>query len=244
MSISTFRIQAQNHKWFAFLVRSIMTLLFTLMLILCQQMGIQGLLYMLAIYILIDSGITIATSLLYRRGDWMIFGIIASMIGSYGLFPAITPAFFILALITAWTALRGIFELSAALKLHQSRRSPIWLALSALLSIVFSLFSIITTPDQILSTRWLLIIYLACIGTIWMFLAFAMRKQDQASTEAPMPHQPIPTSIVPLELKPARYINVTSIPQDSAQLILMKLPKPSPLKVNAMYDMDSVQQER
>jgi len=220
MSISAFQIQAQNHTWFAFLVRSIMTLLFTLMLLLWQQIAIHGLLYMLATYILIDSGITIVTGLLYRRGDWMIFGIIASMMGCYGLFPPTTPELFILALITAWTALRGIFELSAALKLHQSRHSPIWLALSALLSILFSLLSITTAPDQLLSTHWLLVIYLACTGTVWMYLAFAMRKQTQASTEAPTPI----LIMTPRESTSSSYIQVSlrSIPKDSARLLIME----------------------
>ncbi len=178
MNISTVSAQAQNHTWFAFLLRSILTLLVTLTLILWQPIGIHELLYLVAIYILIDSAITIVTGLLYRRGDWMIFGIIASLIGSYGLFPPTDPAFFFLALITAWTLLRGIFELSAALKMHESSRSPIWLSLSAAISILFSLLSIAASPEQALNLHWPLLIYLTSIGSIWMALAFAMRKQD------------------------------------------------------------------
>jgi len=178
MTISTLSAHALHHTWCAFLLRSLITLLFTLTLILWQPITISALLYLLVVYILIDSAITIATGLLYRRGDWMIFGIIACLIGSYGLFPPAAPAFFFLALITAWTLLRGIFELSAALKMHECSRSPIWLSLSASISILFSLFSIIASPEQAMSLHWPLLIYLASIGSIWMCLAFAMRKQD------------------------------------------------------------------
>jgi uncharacterized membrane protein HdeD (DUF308 family) len=87
MSISNLRTQAQNHTWFAFLLRSIVTLLFTLALMIWHPISMQSLLYLFSMYILVDSSITIITGLLYRRGDWMIFGIIASLIGCYGMYP-------------------------------------------------------------------------------------------------------------------------------------------------------------
>jgi uncharacterized membrane protein HdeD (DUF308 family) len=92
--------------------------------------------------------------------------------------PPAEPAFFFLALITAWTSLRGIFELSAALKMHQSRRSPHWLALSAAISILFSLISIAIYPEDAMNMHWLLTVYTASIGSIWLALAYAMRSQD------------------------------------------------------------------
>jgi len=165
-----------KRKWLAFLTRGLFSLLFAVPLIFWPNINIAALLFLSAVYVLIDGTIAIWTGLLSQQGDLIVFGFIAILIGSYAFFPDGASNFFFLAFITAWALLRGIFELHAAFKLRRIFHHEWWLLISGTLSLMLSMVSISLAPSQVMGALWIFIVYVVVSGSIWIFLALEFRS--------------------------------------------------------------------
>ncbi len=167
---------ASQRKWLAFLCRGLFSLLFAMTLLLWPKMTIAVLLFLSAVYVLMDGTIAIWSGLLSQQGDLMVFGFIAILIGSYAFFPEAATGICFLAVITGWALLRGLFEVHAAFKLRHTMHHEWWLLISGTLSLMLSVFCITVAPSQVMGTVWILIGYALMSGLTWIFLALEFRS--------------------------------------------------------------------
>jgi len=177
---------ASQRKWLACLIRGLFSLLFAFALLVWPQMTIAAMLFLSAVYVLLDGTLAIWTGLLSQQGDLMMFGFIAVLIGSYAFFPGAATGFFFLAFITGWALLRGLFEIHAAFKLRHTIQHEWWLVTSGTLSLMLSVLCITVAPSQVMGTLWVLIGYAAISGVIWIFLAFEFRRLQRLAIPFPI----------------------------------------------------------
>jgi uncharacterized membrane protein HdeD (DUF308 family) len=178
MNLSNFENLQMSPKWLAFLIRGIFILLFAVTLVVWPTITIDALVFLFGTYVLIDSAITIWTGAVSQQRDFIMFGLISILIGSYAFFSPQPTGSFLLALIIAWAFLRGIFEISTALKTHPKMTNEWGLILSGILSIVLGLISITISGTQALVMVWILVGYSVVIGVTWIFLALEIHAID------------------------------------------------------------------
>jgi uncharacterized membrane protein HdeD (DUF308 family) len=179
MKLRYFDSDTVSQKWFIFLLRGLLTICFAVILLIHPKLEIEILVFLFGVYILTDAVVTICAGVMSQKEDFTLFGLITIIIGIYSLFPHKESAFFFLSLVAAWSLLRGIFEISAALKSHKKITNNWELILSSGLTSLFFILSILLHPSQVLNIIWILIIYFFSIGVIWIFYAFEIRAIDQ-----------------------------------------------------------------
>jgi uncharacterized membrane protein HdeD (DUF308 family) len=178
MFLTNFENPQMSQKWLAYLMRGIFILLFAVTLVVWPQMTIDALIFLFGTYILIDGAITIWTGVISHQRDFVMFGLLSILIGTSAFLPHQIDGSFLLTLIIAWSLLRGIFEISTALKVRPRITNEWGLSLSGILSISLGLVSITISGSQALIMIWIFVGYSIVIGVTWIFLALEIHAID------------------------------------------------------------------
>jgi uncharacterized membrane protein HdeD (DUF308 family) len=178
MNLSNFENPQMSQKWLAFLIRGIFILLFAVTLVVWPTMTIDALVFLFGTYVLIDGAITIWTGAVSQQRDFVMFGLLSILIGTSAFFTHQLSGSLLLTLIIAWSFLRGIFEISTALKARPKMTNEWGLILSGILSIFLGLVSLTVSGSQALVMVWILVGYSVVIGVTWIFLALEIHAID------------------------------------------------------------------
>jgi len=144
-----------------------------------------GLVLLFGIYVLVDGILTLVSAAKeraeYGRGWLVLEGVVDILIG---LATFAWPGKTMLALtylIAVWAIIKGIFELSGAVRLRKYIRHEWLYIVGGLLSILLGL-AIIGRPTQgALAITWLLGIYGVFFGAVLLGLSFNLRKMEKTA---------------------------------------------------------------
>lgn len=173
-------------NWWMFALRGLIALLFSLVALLQPNLTLTALVLLFGAFALLDGVFAIASAIANRvpeyRG-WVLFeGITGVIIGVVTVvFPNITELV-LLYLIAGWSIVTGLFEILAAIDLHQVIEREWWLVLSGILSTTFGILVALQPQAGAIAITWMLGLYAILFGAILLILAFRLQNLHKLMT--------------------------------------------------------------
>lgn len=169
------------NKWWVLLLNGICAIIFGIIAFTWPHITLIALAIVYGIYSLID-GITMIGAVFARNksgqswGHLLFHGIISIIAGLIALvWPAIT-AIALLIVIAIWAIIRGISEISAAIRLRKVINNEWLLVLGGVISILFGLLLFARPRVGALSVVWLIGLFAIVHGIILVALSFKLHN--------------------------------------------------------------------
>lgn len=181
-------------NWVGFLVRGILAIALGAVAILSPFSALIAFAIALAAFAFIDGAIAMITGIKGAREKsqrwWALAlsGLAGIMVAAFfvllPLFTTLTLAIASIVAISVWAVLRGVFDISAAVRLRKEMKGEWLLGLSGMLSLLIGLglpFLLVLFPGAtILSLGWLIGVYAIAAGVLLIGLGFRLRSRGAA----------------------------------------------------------------
>ena len=167
--------------WWGFAIRGIVALFFGLAAFIWPRLTLNILVALFGAFVFIDGILSIITAFGHKAeySQWWLLlleGVASVLIGIFAFtWPGITALFLIL-LIAFWALATGILEIVAAIWLRKIIAGEWGLALSGILSVVFSLILLLRPSAGALAVIWVIGLYAIFFGLLLLYLAFKLRS--------------------------------------------------------------------
>jgi uncharacterized membrane protein HdeD (DUF308 family) len=180
---ATLRVIAEN--WWLMLLRGIAAVAFGLLAFVWPGTTLLTLVILFGAYAMVDGLLALGAA--FGRGkssgsSWWLaivgaLGIVAGF--ATFLWPGLT-AILLLVFIGAWTLLRGILEIAAAIQMRRETEDAWLLALDGVISVIFGL-SVLAYPGAgALALIWIIAAYAVASGVVLIMLSFRARQHRRA----------------------------------------------------------------
>jgi uncharacterized membrane protein HdeD (DUF308 family) len=176
-----------NRLWL--FIRGVAAIIFGFLAFTWPAPTLLAMVILIGAYALVDG---ISALVLMRRGpeerhrhDWLVIAsaIAAIVVGVLTfIWPGIT-AVALLTLFATWSIVRGVFELTAAIRLHKEIRHEWLLGIAGALSIIVGVWLFTQPALGLLAMTWMIGFYAVALGVLYIGLAFELGRIDRH-----MPH--------------------------------------------------------
>lgn len=135
-------VEGLARNWWLVALRGLAAIIFGVLTIINPAMSLAVLILFFGAYALADGVFTVIAAVMKRRDEprWLgllVSGILGILIGGLTfMMPGVTTLV-LLYIIASWAVIRGVLEISVALKLRKEIQGEFWLILAGALSIVF-----------------------------------------------------------------------------------------------------------
>jgi uncharacterized membrane protein HdeD (DUF308 family) len=168
-----------SRHWWMVALRGVAAILFALFAYFWPGLTLFALVILFGVYALADG---IMATVVGARAHWwmvMIFGLIGITAGVIAfLRPGIT-ALALLSLIAAWAIIRGVLEITAAIRLRKEITNEWWMVFAGLLSIAFGIAMVAYPGAGALALLWVIATYSLILGVVMLAFAFRLRGVGQ-----------------------------------------------------------------
>ena len=180
-------LEVMSRNWWALLIRGIAAVLFGLaILFLWPGLVIQTLVWVFAVYAVVDGIFAIITGIQHRtHPNWwavVLEGIISILagIGAF-LFPGLA-VLTLLYIIAFWAVATGVLQIISAIQLRKEIDNEWMLILGGILSIIFGVLLVIFPESSIVTLLWLFGGLSIAWGIMLIILAFRVRNMGGTAT--------------------------------------------------------------
>lgn len=180
---------AKNHRWLY--VRGIAAILFGVLAIIWPGITLLALVLLVGAYALVDG---IAALVLVFRGrhsrTGSVWPLILAAIAGIGtaiitvLWPGIT-AIALLAIFAAWSIVRGVFDIWAAIRLRKEIEGEWLLGLAGALSVAVGILLIAFPGPGLLALIWLMAAYAILLGIVYISLGYELGHKERPLRHVP-----------------------------------------------------------
>jgi len=178
-------------RWWAFVLRGIAAVLFGLLTFVVPGMALLTLVFLVGVYAFVEGVINLA-SVFRRTGPpgkpaWAaaIEGIASILVGLLAFFVPRLTALGLLALIAAWSLVRGALEIAAAIRLRREIKGEWMLALSGVLSIAFGILLFMFPGAGALAVVLWIGAYAVVFGGVLIALGLKLRSWARTGRQHP-----------------------------------------------------------
>ncbi|HEU0140952.1 MAG TPA: HdeD family acid-resistance protein [Bryobacteraceae bacterium] len=169
-------LRAISKHWWVLTLRGVAAILFGLCALFWPALTLAVLVLLWGAYSVIDGIMAVVAGISGRWWSLVFFGLIAIAAGLFAIVrPGITGLVLILVM-AAWTIVRGIFEIAAAVRLRKELANEWLLIVSGILSIALGILVVMFPGAGILSIIWLIAAYALIIGALLVILSFRLRR--------------------------------------------------------------------
>ncbi|MGE0172984.1 MAG: HdeD family acid-resistance protein [Oligoflexales bacterium] len=170
-------------RWWSWVVRGLAAIILGVCAFTVPGITLAGLVLMYGVYAFVDGIVKIASVFVSRvererEGVWwpILGGIAGIAVGVMTfMYPAITLVALVY-LVAAWALVTGILEVASAIELRKEVQGEWLLALSGVLSILFSFLLVLRPGAGMLGIMWMLGAYMLLFGVLLISLGFRMRS--------------------------------------------------------------------
>ena len=172
-------ILARN--WWAVGLRGLIAILFGLAAFFWPGLTLFALVILFGAYALVDGlfAILAAVRAAEQHTRWwslVVEGLVGIAVGLLTFFYPGVTAVALLYIIAAWAIVTGIFEIIAAIQLHQEITNEWLLGLSGLASVLFGIVAMVTPGAGALAIVWLIGVYAIVFGVLQLGLAYRLHQ--------------------------------------------------------------------
>jgi uncharacterized membrane protein HdeD (DUF308 family) len=172
-------ILARN--WWVLGLRGVIAILFGLAAFFWPGLTIFTLVILFGAYALVDGLFAILAA--FRAAEqhtrwWplVVEGLVGIAVGLLTFFYPGVTAVALLYIIAAWAIVTGIFEIIAAIQLHQEISNEWLLGLSGVASVLFGILAMVTPSAGALAIVWLIGVYAIVFGVLQLGLAYRLHQ--------------------------------------------------------------------
>jgi uncharacterized membrane protein HdeD (DUF308 family) len=174
-----------SRHWWMLALRGVAAIVFALFAYFWPGLTLFALVILFGVYALADG---IMAAVVGARAHWwtvMVFGLIGIAAGVIAfLRPGIT-ALALLSLIAAWAIIRGVLEITAAIRLRKEITNEWWMVFAGLLSIAFGVMMVAYPGAGALALLWVIATYALILGIAMLAFAFRLRGVGQHHLHPP-----------------------------------------------------------
>ena len=173
-------VEGLARNWWVVALRGLAAIVFGVLTILNPAMSLAVLILFFGAYALVDGVFTVIAAVMRRREEprWvglLISGILGILIGALTfMMPGVTTLV-LLYIIATWAVIRGVFEISVALKLRKEIQGEFWLILAGALSVAFGAFLFAFPGTGALAVVMWIGVFAIVFGIVLMALAFRLK---------------------------------------------------------------------
>lgn len=176
--------QVLVRNWWALALRGVFGVVFGVLAFLLPGITLSVLVLLFAIYAVVDGLLAIVAGIRAaehheRWGALLLEGIagIAAGVLTF-VWPALT-AVVLLYVVAAWSVIKGILKIAAAIRLRRTIQGEWLLGLNGVLSVVFGLLLVAMPGVGLLTLVWLVGAYALIFGALLLGLAFRLRRHGE-----------------------------------------------------------------
>jgi uncharacterized membrane protein HdeD (DUF308 family) len=176
---------ALARNWWALALRGVIGIVFGLYALFATAATILSLVFVLAVYLVIDGDLAIINSVRSAQmgGAWgllLLEGLVDILMGVIAfLFPAAAVTAFVLVL-AAWALVSGVLMVMAAFRLDAAH-GRLWLGLGGVASLVFGVALVVAPWIGAFVVTWWLGAYALVFGIALLIFAFQLRRRHTAN---------------------------------------------------------------
>ncbi len=186
--------QVLIRNWWAFALRGALGILLGLAAFLFPGITLGALVLLFGAYAVVDGVLAIVAGVraAERRERWGVLllegiaGIAAGVLAF--VWPALT-ALVLLYLVAAWSILRGVLKIAAAIRLRRTIQGEWLLGLNGAFSVLFGVLLIVMPAIGLLTLVWLVGAYAGIFGALLLGLAFRLRRHQVVGRTSHRPDQ-------------------------------------------------------
>lgn len=174
-----------SRNWWMLALRGVAAILFALSAYFWPGLTLFALVMLFAAYAIVDG---IMAAVVGARAHWwmvMTFGLIGIAAGVITIFRPGLTAVALLMFIAAWAIIRGVLEVTAAIRLRKEITNEWWFVLAGLLSIAFGVMMFVYPGAGALSLLWVIATYALILGVVMLAFAFRLRGLGQHHLHPP-----------------------------------------------------------
>jgi uncharacterized membrane protein HdeD (DUF308 family) len=178
-------LAAQN--WGLFVLRGVLAILFGLAAFLAPGLTLAALIFVFAVYAIVDGIFAIGAGLGSAAGPrwWIVLaGIVGIAVGVYTFFNPSMTALALVYVIAAWAIVIGVLQIIAAYRLRAVIANEWLLALSGVLSVAFGALVIYSPGSGALAILWIIGFYAILLGVTYVALGLRLRSLSKTVDEA------------------------------------------------------------
>lgn len=169
-------LQAISKHWWVLALRGVTAILFGLCALFWPALTFTVLVLLWGAYSLIDGIMAVIAGVQARWWSVAFLGVIAIAAGLFVLFRPGIAGLVLIAVVAAWTIVRGILEIAAAIRLRKELAHEWLLIVSGALSIAVGILIVTFPVAGMLSLVWLIAAYALVIGVLLTVLSFRLRR--------------------------------------------------------------------
>lgn len=186
--------QVLIRNWWAFALRGALGILLGLAAFLFPGITLGALVLLFGAYAVVDGVLAVVAGvravehrerwgvLLFEGGAGIAAGVLAFV------WPALT-ALVLLYLVAAWSIIRGVLKIVAAIRLRRTIRGEWLLGLNGAFSMLFGVLLIAMPAMGLLTLVWLVGAYAGLVGVLLLGLAFRLRRHQVVRRASHRPDQ-------------------------------------------------------
>jgi uncharacterized membrane protein HdeD (DUF308 family) len=184
--------QVLMRNWWALALRGILGILFGLAAFLFPGITLGALILLFGVYAVIDGVFAIVAGVRAaehheRWGVLVVEGLAGVAAGVLTLvWPALT-AVVLLYVIAAWSVIKGVLKIAAAIRLRRAIQGEWLLGLNGAFSVLFGILLFVMPAMGLITLVWLVGAYAFILGILLLGLAFRLRKHQAPVSRAEMP---------------------------------------------------------
>ncbi len=165
--------------WWALVLRGVLALLLGIMAFAWPGLTLAVLVLMIGAWLVVDGIFTAVHGLRAEGSRWrhFLYAAVSIAAGLYVLFYPGLGTLALLYVIAFWSILKGVLEISMAIRLRREIEHEWLLGLAGLLSVVFGALLIVLPVTGALAVAWIIGIYAVIFGLCLVALGFRLRSR-------------------------------------------------------------------
>lgn len=167
--------------WWALVLRGVLAIAFGLMAFAWPGLTLAVLVILIGAWLVADGIFTVVHAFRSEQRKWqhVLYAAIGIVVGAYMLLNPGLGALALLYVIAFWSILKGVLELSLAVRLRREIDHEWLLGLAGLLSLAFGVLLVLLPVTGALAVVWIIGLYAVAFGACLIALGFKLRSRRE-----------------------------------------------------------------
>lgn len=165
--------------WWALVLRGVLATLFGVMAFVLPGLTLAVLVLMFGAWLVADGIFTVIHVFRAdeRKGQYLVYAAVSMVVGSYTLLNPGLGALALLYVIAFWSMLKGVLEISMAIRLRREIEHEWLLGVAGLLSVAFGILLVLLPVTGALAVVWIIGAYAVVFGACLIALGLKLRSR-------------------------------------------------------------------
>lgn len=169
------------NKWWVFLLRGLVAILFGVLALIWPQITLLTLVVLFGAFVLLDGIFSVIAGVTSRKENYywwtlLFTGLLEIAIGLLTLFWPNVTGIILLYLIASWAVIVGILDIILAIQIRREIKNEWMLIIDGVFSVLIGVVLFIFPAASAVALAWLIGLFAILLGIVFIILGFRLRK--------------------------------------------------------------------